>query len=235
MTNGLGRRPAPDPRDNLYKLRRLAPHLIGHVPREDRIWLLPFPALDQGASSTCTGHGWKHWLMAAPTIIGNPASDPTALAIYRLACTLDEFGDNDDGNPDAGSSVRGAAQAIRSLDYLNNFAWADDVEAAIDWLVSTGPLVAGFNWYSGMMEADRDGFVNISGDLAGGHCICVNGWSEAGQYFHFIQSWGPSWGLNGYGRIRKVDMVRLLAEEGEICTAIEIRPAVLDAAQVLAV
>lgn len=35
----------------------------------------------------------------------------------------------------------------------------------------------------------------------GGHAICLIGYDEANQRFKFINSWGPSWGIGGYGYI----------------------------------
>lgn len=38
-------------------------------------------------------------------------------------------------------------------------------------------------------------------DLIGGHAVTLVGYSEKGQYFKFINSWGSDWGDRGYGRL----------------------------------
>ena len=49
-----------------------------------------------------------------------------------------------------------------------------------------GPAV----WRAGRPQADD-----------GHHAVTVVGYSEPGQYFHVVNSWGPGWGERGFGRI----------------------------------
>jgi len=41
----------------------------------------------------------------------------------------------------------------------------------------------------------------INGDIRGYHAICLIGYDDSKQAFKFINSWGPSVGINGYGYI----------------------------------
>jgi Cysteine protease len=41
----------------------------------------------------------------------------------------------------------------------------------------------------------------VSGTSRGGHAICIVGYDDSMRAFKFINSWGNSWGLNGYGWI----------------------------------
>ncbi len=46
----------------------------------------------------------------------------------------------------------------------------------------------------------------ISGDILGGHTLCLIGYDDSIEAFKFINSWGTEWGVDGYGWI-SYDMV----------------------------
>jgi hypothetical protein len=183
------------------------------------------PVLDQGPFGICVGAGFKHWMLAAPVCQTTPTAEPTMQAIYREAILLDEWADNDqDGQAmQFGTSVRAGAKALQARGILHEYGWAFDVDTAIDWLCSNGPVVIGVNFYEGMESPGPNGFMRVTGSILGGHCMCVVGWSETRGAVRLLQSWGPDWGQKGRAWLSGEDLARLIHEDGECCTALETR------------
>lgn len=224
--HGLGRRAALDLRDARFPLRALLAPAVPRRPR--RLWPLFHAPLDQGRTGTCVGHGWEHWMMAAPTVKKDPLLPPNAYDLYRGACTLDEWADNDDGDLNWGSSVRGGAKWLQAEGRISAYHWAANADEVADYVAAaagaSGPVVIGVNWYSGMFEPDAGGVVRISGGIAGGHCVCVLGWDEPRGRFSLINSWGAGWGRKGRFYLDGETLERLLREDGEAAAATEVRP-----------
>ncbi len=166
---------------------------------------------DQGREGACVGFAWSHELAARPVVL--PASEAEALALYRRAQVLDQWpGENYEG-----TSVIAGAKAVQERGGLLEYRWAfglDDLALAVGY---KGPAVLGVNWYEGMFDTDADGYVRVSGRVAGGHAILCRAVSVPGQYFVLRNSWGRSWGVDGDCKVSFADMGRLLAEDGEAC------------------
>src|SRR4051812_5551073 len=220
---GLGRLPARDERDRRFLLMEhpLAQQVTKVV---DKTWAFFSKPIDQGNTGTCVGHAWKHRLMALP--VERPKHEkPSAFDIYDAAILIDEFSDNDnDKDRQMGTSVRAGAKVLQGLGLLTEYSWIATAEEAARWIGGKdekgtfvgGPIVIGVNWYESMFETDKDGILNISGQVAGGHCVCLNRWSEARGLFGGIQSWSLPWGVHGSGRfyLKAEDLDRLLREDG---------------------
>lgn len=230
---GLGRRPAPDPRDqnHLLRLHRLEPAQV--VARRTKVWPMFVRHLNQGSEGTCVGHGWKHWLLTAPVIQGKRSASPTAVELYDAATEIDEWEENyrpADNWHDRqfGTSVRAGAKVLQRLGYIEEYDWLYDAETAADWIGGVnatgefvgGSIVIGVNWYDTMDERDAEGFLHLTktSRRRGGHCVDVRGYHQRSGYFYGIQSWN-------YGpfKIAGEALDRLLREDGEGCTAKELR------------
>jgi hypothetical protein len=64
--------------------------------------------------------------------------------------------------------------------------------------------------------------VNTSGSIVGGHCLVAYGFVPSDPVFGsdmiwWLNSWGPSYGVNGTGYIRTTDLAKLLSQDGEAC------------------
>jgi cathepsin B len=72
-------------------------------------------------------------------------------------------------------------------------------------LMSKGPMMTGYMVYSDFMSYKSGVYIRKSGKLEGGHAVKVVGWGvEAGTpYWLVANSWGPTWGLSGYFKIRR--------------------------------
>lgn len=194
--------------------------------------------LDQGREGACVGFSLAHEVAARPVVVD--VSPQLATTIYYDAQRMDPW----DGGayPGAtpryeGTSVLAGVKALQKLVDGNGLAlmpeyrWAFGVKDMILAVGYKGPAVIGVNWYEGMFDTDEDGFVHVTGDIAGGHAIMVNAvkvvWKEGSakrtvedvdwdkSYFTMHNSWGKRWGVGGTARITVRDMDRLLREQGE--------------------
>ena len=87
---------------------------------------------------------------------------------------------------------------IANVQPLKNLS---DVKAA---LLKTGPVVAGITVYSSFFSTKKTGLVSDpkpNEAIMGGQAICVVGFDDSSQRLKFKNSYGPTWGDNGYGYI----------------------------------
>lgn len=236
----FGRLIATDARDLAFPMRLvLDPLRDAAFPRGVPLGTRHFnsgPILNQRNTGTCVLHGWTSKAEDAP-IMQVPSLSPYDL--YRKTVLLDEFPDNDteataaDDALQYGTSVRAGAKVLQSLGLLESYLWAETVEDIRAWhLIGKGGVVLGITWKSDMMATDHDGFINYTGQIEGGHCVCTTGWSDTVQHrgrtvaaVRIQQSWGLPWGDHGHGRcwMEKDDLVKAMADLGEACAAIELR------------
>jgi hypothetical protein len=225
----LGRRVHVDVRDHAFLLRRkLADVREVSLPAR-KTWGIAPIALDQGETSTCVGHAWRNFLRCAP--MRTEKSGPSAFDLYRAAVLLDPFRENDyeaqlpDHDPGlaTGSTIRAGAQAVRQLGRLKSFLWAFELQPAIEWVLTQGPVVLGTEWYASMNRPDREGIVRIGPGARslGGHAYLWRGVDTKRALALCSNSWGDSYGRSGDFLIPLRDMERLIRDGGECCTAIE--------------
>lgn len=74
------------------------------------------------------------------------------------------------------------------------------VAAAKNYLATTGPLTACFDVYEDFFSYHSGIYHHVSGPYEGGHCIEVVGYDDSPGAGYWIckNSWGTSWGMNGY-------------------------------------
>lgn len=189
-------------------------------------WNIPAgePVLDQGQEGSCVGHGVTNDLRFAPVAIGGLTSVFAVQSIYWPAQRIDEFagGAYPGAQPRSeGTSVRAGVKAAKALGFYGEYRFArSEAEMALA-LAQYGPVIIGVNWYRGMMRPDRNGYLNPTGAVQGGHCVLVVALKVTSPpgagYYTIYNSWGPGWGRQGTARIRRNVMARLLAERGDAC------------------
>lgn len=211
-----------DPRSLNFPIRSI---LRSSVNRVDRQWP-GGTVLDQGYEGACVGFAWTSEALAHPVPVdltrlrAYAPKDPFAFArfVYRSAQHIDEW----NGETYEGTSVLAGAKTMWNLGLLNGYRWAFGIEDVADTVSTYGPVVVGTNWYSGMYSAP-DGLLTRAGTLVGGHAYLVTGYTKSNprlggaESLTVKNSWGPSWGRNGFADITLANMASLLAEQGEAC------------------
>ena len=221
MKPSFGRRISKDERDKQYLMRRLLAPARAVLPTS-KTWKIAAKNLDQGDYGTCVGNAWTNFLRCAP--IQTTANESMALKIYDAAILLDEWTDNDhDTDRQMGTSVRGGAMAVTNMGRLNSYLWAFELQPAVEWVLTMGPVVLGTTWYSSMMKPDAQGIVQIKTNARslGGHSYLWRGADTKKALAYCVNSWSDSWGLSGNFAIPFKDLETLIHDEGEACTAIQ--------------
>lgn len=220
MSKGLGRLPAADPRDHAHLM---AVRAIEAPPERFYKTWAPGLVLDQGSTPRCVAYSWTGFLLATPQ-----RTKPDALggipaytgALYLEAQKVDEW----PGEGYDGTSVRAGAKVLQDAQKrLGEYVWAWDADTLRKYVLSRGPAVVGINWYETMFAPTAAGYLLVDGPVAGGHAILVIGYSNTRKAFRLLNSWGLSWGAKGRAWLREADMERLLHEDGEACSAIEVK------------
>ena len=87
----------------------------------------------------------------------------------------------------------------RKISGWNNVS-ATNVEHIKYYLSQNYPVPACFDYNQSFSDIQNNGFVwsQVYGQRTGGHCVCIVGYDDAKQSFKVANSWGSSWGVNGY-------------------------------------
>ncbi len=231
MTPGLGRRPAVDVRNFLYPMRTALNAPVSRGIDTVKTWRFLGHPLDQGTTGTCVAHTAAHFIHCAP--IGHKGFlDPYDL--YREIVLLDEYASNDEEANEqdiqklqGGSSGTGAARALEKRGLLKEYVWGRKASEVVAWLLTRGPVMFGSNWYSGMFEPNREGYIKPTGTVVGGHQYLFNGVDLRQGLVRGINSWGPAWNPSaklcrpGHFVMSIEVMERLLKEDGDAVSAVE--------------
>ena len=204
----FGRVHRRDIRDRKYKLKDTLKKAVRYRTRRWNPGLL----LDQGDSNACVGYAWAAWFSASP-IRQTPIAPK---GIYELAKYLDDF----DGEDYEGSTVRAGAKVLAITGHITEYRWCWDIDTAIEYLLTNGPLIIGSNWHEDMMEPDKAGFISPTGPVLGGHAYFLYYVNTVDKYVTLRNSWGP-WGKRGDARLSFSSLQKLIRNEGECCAATE--------------
>jgi len=214
----LGRHVNHDPRSREYPFsaRPEAAKAVASVS-----WARRVAIFDQGELGSCTGNAAAGWIGAdnalrqgLVSVAGKSVNEALAVSIYSQATVIDPFTGTYPPD-DTGSDGLSVTKVLKNLGLVDTYSHGFSVNDLLVALQST-PVLIGIPWYDGMFDPDADGFVSISGSLAGGHEVCVIAYDAAKQAITFANSWGTGWGLNGYGRMTIATLTKLLADDGDV-------------------
>lgn len=209
MMYGLGRKPSPpDSRD--YRLADFLPRRFPDFAHDMAVWATG-KGLDQGATPHCCGFAGAHWTNAEP--VPNTWAADDAHDLYYECKVID-------GEPGAenGSYIRTVAKALRARGRIDKYAFGSLLDARA-FLLESGPVVFGLDWYESMFYPDTEGTIRPGGELCGGHAILAYGADPT--YCHFQNSWGTRWGDGGLCRMTWDDLAVAYGEGGEAMAAVE--------------
>lgn len=178
--------------------------------------------LDQGDYGTCVGNGWAHWGNADP--VNDAYAEKDARAIYYDATVFDGSPDDPDksGGGQQGATVRSGAKAMQKRARNSAYAQAANVAEVKSWVREKGPVVVGTDWLADMFNPDSNGYIKPTGAVEGGHCYLLVGDLASEGAFLFQNSWGNSWGQNGYFKMKYADFQKLLGGDGEAWVSLEL-------------
>jgi hypothetical protein len=201
----------------------------------------PF-VIDQGAEGACVGFAVTNELQAPPakSTFGSKF-DTERFAkekIYWEAQKIDPWpGGSYPGSEFfyEGTSLLAGIKVAKNLGFFEEYRWSFSIEDLVLGLSWLGPAVLGLDWYSGMNQPDRDGFIYVSGWKQGGHAILAKGvkihWKpkplssvwhrtfkdvDLDKSFLILRnSWGETWGDKGNCYFPLSHAQWLLSQQGE--------------------
>jgi C1A family cysteine protease len=214
----------PDHRDRIYAATKRAAAL---PPKVDLHGQCP-PVYDQGNLGSCTANALAGAIDFERNRQKLPFLGPSRLFIYYNERVIENSVDSDSGAAlrDGMKTIASQGACAESLwpyviskfveepptaaykaavvhKTLNYSRVAQDVGQMKTCLASGFPFVFGFTVYESF-ESDvvaQTGSVPMPGpdeSTIGGHAVLAVGYSDASQRFLVRNSWGPSWGINGY-------------------------------------
>jgi len=204
-----------DDRSRAYGVNRhLAATNAPASPRTCR-WDLPAPIpLNQGNTSECVAFSGVHLAMAGPVLTTGLGADD-AHRWYRECKRID-------GLNGEGTSILAGVKTAKKHGIVASYSWAfSEGELALG-VSYVGPAWIGVRWREGMMDPDRDGFLNLTGGSVGGHSVLVVGLDIEQSFYYVLSSWGSRWADRGVAKIRRRDMATLLANKGDACLPVQV-------------
>jgi hypothetical protein len=116
---------------------------------------------------------------------------------------------------DTGSSVLTAGKGAVHFGWATNYNWYFGLDQVIAGL-PFGPIVFGTDWTEDMFTPNRHGFIEPTGDSAGGHAYEIYGMNVRERWFGVLNSWA-GWGIQGSQRAKLsfTHADQLLRRDGE--------------------
>lgn len=181
------------------------------------------PILDQGSIGKCTAE-------CALNLLGTAPYYPSATQAY-----IKKYGSFDDNatnkyyndeesldgdgpyppqdNGSTGLTMAKVARAAECISGWNQtFNLADFLKA-----LQVYPIGCGTYWLASMFDPDGKGNITIdfSSGIRGGHEYACIGYDASTNKLKFVQSWGTSFGDNGYMYMNAAEFGQLLSQRGD--------------------
>lgn len=208
----LGYRQLPDERDKLFPLSSVM-KAVDETP-VSKVWKVG-PHVDQKQTNGCVGFSCFQFLQSEPVL--TPESNRLSPEeIYFEARRTDEF----PGEADEGTSVRAGLDTLQRHGLISAYHWGRDWQESIEFMLTTGPLVLGINWYRQLFDPDPQGIISIGGPIDGGHAIFCYGANWTEKLITLRNSWGKSWGPVGGDCMMTFDTFDRLLQDGGVCAAV---------------
>jgi hypothetical protein len=173
---------------------------------------------DQKSEGACVAFALGHELNARPSEIKNISEEWLVKGVYWQAQKNDQWpgGSYPGANPFyEGTSIIAGVKVLQKAGAFNEYRWAFNMNDIILGVGYNGPAVIGVNWYEGMFNTDKDGYIKPTGYFAGGHAVVLKSVNITKKIFTIRNSWGRQWGKNGECYITFDDLNTLMRQRGE--------------------
>jgi hypothetical protein len=120
--------------------------------------------------------------------------------------------------PHDGSSTDAPFQGLRAAGEITGWRWLFGETEAREYVTWYGPIVVGTVWLDGMFYPDGNGFLPVTGGVAGGHAYRIVQYNPRLDAYRVVNSWGRGWGQSGRAWIGAADLAALLDQEGDAVT-----------------
>ena len=140
---------------------------------------------------------------------GSKISDAMELIVKQGVCSLKTMPYNEKNftnKPNQTQKNEAAKYKSKSWSTLA----AGNVAIFKEKLADKRPIVIGVPLYPDFdtISTNNPVYNNTNGQSRGNHAICLIGYDDSKKAFRFINSWGKSWGLSGYGFI-SYDLIKI--------------------------
>jgi C1A family cysteine protease len=181
------------------------------------------PCYDQGQTNSCTANA----ACGAVQFIENDPNTPARMFVYYNERVIQNTTNQDDGAT-MGCSIQSLktygvcdetywpfdqqdlfqkptdqAYAVAKKDLLIDAYSVSTPEQIKSCISQRIPIIFGMNVYSFMESANmaHNGYLQMpsaTDTYLGGHALLICGYDDSTKYYKIRNSWGTSWGLNGY-------------------------------------
>ena len=209
---GLGRVPSKkDPRSAQY--------MAATKPKAAKLVRKTWPTaqvFNQQDKPWCVSYSGIAALVSAPHV---NFPDVTFETLYKQCQLVDQW----PGESYDGTSILALGKVLKRMGFIGEYRWANNVDQLANYILTTGPALAGVTWHSNFFSPDPNGFLSLGGGIAGGHAFLVAGVDLEKKCpdgskgaFRKLGSWGRSYGDNGRVWIPFSVMSELIADDGEL-------------------
>jgi len=187
-------------------------------------WERHIPVFDQGDLGSCTINAGLGVLGSGDFYATLPADVQKQLAgasvqtdlvhpLYHEETVLDPYPgtwEPDDTGSDGLSSAKtmqkhGWIAGYRHITSLGEFHAA----------IQAGPVIIGSSWFSGMDSPSKQGVVQPTGSVRGGHEYEAIGYDADTDLVELVNSWSESWGVGGHFFYSSKSLAFLLSQQGD--------------------
>lgn len=216
-----GRIYAPDSRDKRFPLRAALPPRAEVIAPVSRLWRLYRKwQRYQGSTPQCVAYGGKHWELSLPIAFRRGI---TEAELYALCKQRDDWPGMD------GTDSRALLKVYQELGKVASYWWyTGDLEEVKLWVLTTGPIWFGAFWSEEMFFTGSDGVMTVGNPSEYlGHQTLILGYNRRADVWEIVNSHGncydpqPCWGDMGRGRMKSVDLQKLLDAQGDACGVCE--------------